>query len=57
METQPALRRLVQDQLARLRMAGNAKQLSNYIGEFAEDPSAELIAHLATLVDTLSNEN
>ena len=56
METQPALRRLIQDQLARLRMTGDAKDLSLYVSEFAEDPSTELMAHLVTLADTLSQE-
>ncbi|MGI9519223.1 MAG: hypothetical protein ACR2NP_19380 [Pirellulaceae bacterium] len=56
METRPELRKLLQDQLARLRMTGEANPLSAYLSEMSEDSDSELIDHLTALAQQIKDE-
>ncbi len=56
LETRPELRKLLQDQLARLRMTGETRALSEYLSELADDPASELVGHLAELGKQLKDE-
>jgi hypothetical protein len=56
METRPGYRKLLQDQLARYRMTGDARPLSEYLHDMAGDEVDEVLGHLAELARTMEAE-
>lgn len=56
LETKPEYQKLLQDQLARDRMTGQAKPLSNYLHELVGDEQDEVIGHLIELSNAMKKE-
>lgn len=56
LQGRPDCRKLLQDQLARYRMTGDAKPLSEYLHEVVTDEADEVFAHLAVLAREMETE-